>query len=208
VDVEAAARAGWQPLDLAKAYLDGGARFLQVRAKLLGSAAFLDLAQHVCELAESACALVIVNDRADVARLARAGGVHVGQDDLGVHAIRQILGGRGVIGLSTHTAAQIEAGAAAEVDYLAVGPVFGTATKATGYTAVGLDRVRYASACLRERRARASVVAIGGVTLENAPAAIAAGATAVAVIGDLLSTGDPTARTRAYVVRLTETSAV
>ncbi len=81
--------------------------------------------------------------------------------------------------------------------YLAVGPIFGTATKATGYTAVGLDRVRYAAARIRREadatagRERIGLVAIGGITLDRAADVIAAGATAVAVITDLLATGDP-----------------
>jgi thiamine-phosphate pyrophosphorylase len=166
------------------------------------------LTKQLCELVDSAGALLIVNDRADVARLANAGGVHVGQDDLSVRQVRRVLGGRGLIGFSTHTLPQIDDAVEARADYLAVGPVFGTLTKVTGYTAVGLERVRYASERLRARGGPMEVVAIGGVTLDNAPVAIAAGATAVAVISDLLATGDPAARTRAYVGRLAEVSAV
>ncbi len=148
-----------------------------------------------------------MNDRADVARLSGASGVHVGQDDLAPAAVRTIVGPHAVVGFSTHTEMQIDAGVEQPVDYIAIGPVFGTATKATGYTAIGLDRVRYAAAAA----ARASssdldrprgVVAIGGITLETAAAVLAAGASAVAVIADLVATGDPEARVRAYVERL------
>lgn len=148
-----------------------------------------------------------MNDRADVARLSGSAGVHVGQDDLSPAAARAIVGPRAIVGFSTHTEAQVDAAVAQPVDYMAIGPVFGTATKETGYTAVGLDRVRYAAAAARESSSAAirparGVVAIGGITLETAPAVLAAGATAVAVIADLLATGDPEARVRAYIQRL------
>ena len=82
VDVEAAAHAGWTPIDLARAFLDGGARFLQLRAKQVAGAAFLDTASAIVELARASGAIIIVNDRADIARMAGAAGVHVGQEDL------------------------------------------------------------------------------------------------------------------------------
>lgn len=140
-------------------------------------------------------ALLIVNDRADIAKLAGADGVHLGQDDLNPASARRILGEGGIVGRSTHTEAQLEKAAREPVDYVAIGPVFATSTKATGYDAVGLEMVRRAARCGRP------VVAIGGITLENAPSAIGAGASSVAVIGDLL-TGDPALRARAFVEEL------
>lgn len=137
-----------------------------------------------------------MNDRADIARLAAADGVHLGQDDLAPAAARVILGPSATIGLSTHTVSQLDAAATEPVDYIAIGPVFGTATKDTGYDAVGLEMVRRAATYGRP------VVAIGGITLDTAASVIAAGARSVAVIGDLLTSGDPTARVRAYVERL------
>ena len=145
VDVDVAQRAGWTALDLASACISGGARFLQIRAKSLSGAAFLDLTSRICAIAHPAGALVIVNDRADIARIAGADGVHVGQDDLAPAAVRTIIGPAAILGLSTHTEAQIDAALAQPVSYVAVGPIFGTSTKATGYAAVGLDRVRYAA---------------------------------------------------------------
>jgi len=103
VDVEAAGRAGWHPVDLAAAYLRGGARFLQVRAKQASSADFLDVATRVVELAHTRDAIVIVNDRADIARLAGADGVHVGQDDLSPGDIRRIVGDASIVGLSCNS---------------------------------------------------------------------------------------------------------
>ncbi len=203
VDADAAAKASWPVLDLATAFLNGGARFLQLRAKRAGSAWFLDVASAVVDRAREAGARVIVNDRADLARLAGADGVHVGQDDLAPAAVRRVLAGWGdaaIVGLSTHTIEQIEAALDQPVGYLAIGPVFVTSSKVTGYEAVGLERVRLAAARASTRGLRA--IAIGGITLETAPEVLAAGAASVAVISDLLSTGDPEGRIRAYVTRL------
>jgi thiamine-phosphate pyrophosphorylase len=200
VDVEIAERAGWAPVDLAAAYVGGGARFLQIRAKSLSGAAFLDLSTRVCEIGHRVGAIVIVNDRADIARLAGADGVHLGQDDLGPAAARAIIGYDAIVGVSTHTTAQVDLALEAPVTYIAVGPVFGTSTKATGYPAVGLERVREAAEKVRPM----GLVAIGGITLESAVHVIEAGATSVAVITDLLATGDPEARVRAYLARLGE----
>jgi thiamine-phosphate pyrophosphorylase len=140
---------------------------------------------------------VLVNDRADIARLAGAGGVHVGQGDLAPAALRELLGSDAIVGLSTHTPEEIARAVREPISYLAIGPVFGTNTKATGYEAVGVERVREAVAAAET--AGLPVVAIGGITLERAPDIIAAGATSVAVITDLLSTGDPERRVRTFL---------
>jgi thiamine-phosphate pyrophosphorylase len=194
VDVHIASKAGWKPLDLGRAFLDGGARVLQLRAKDLPSGAFLELADALVTLTGDYEAIVIVNDRVDVARLSGADGVHVGQEDLPPGAAREQLGPEAVVGFSTHTVAQIEAALREPVSYIAVGPVFGTSTKETGYSAVGLDLV---AAATRMNGLR-PVVAIGGVTLANARSAIDAGASSVAVISDLL-VGDPAERVKAFL---------
>jgi thiamine-phosphate pyrophosphorylase len=199
VDVETAARHGWAPLDLARAFLDGGARLLQVRAKTLPSGPFLDLADAVVRAAAAYSAIVIINDRADVARLSGAGGVHVGQDDLPPADARALLGDSAIVGCSTHSVPQIGIALAEPVTYIAVGPVFGTRTKTTGYDAVGLDLVAQAVRAAHGR----PVVAIGGITLETAPAVLAAGATSVAIISDLF-VGGPRDRARAYVQGLAQ----
>lgn len=205
VDAEVAGRHGWGVPDLARACLRGGARLIQVRAKQLGGAALLDLCQRVVSDARAFGATVIVNDRADLAALSGADGVHVGQDDLGVEDVRRVFPGVRLVGLSTHTSGQVRAAALLDASYLAVGPVFGTLTKETGYEAVGLDLVRLGRTALDEASefpAARPLVAIGGITLERARGVIAAGATSVAVISDLLSTGDPEARVRDYLDRL------
>ena len=195
VDVDACARAGCTPLDLLRACLDAGATFIQLRAKRLDSGPFLELADAAVMRAAPYGGQIIVNDRVDVARLAGAAGVHVGQEDLPPAAARRLLGADATVGCSTHTVEQADAALREPVSYVAVGPVFGTRTKDTGYEAVGLDLVR----AVHRLAGSIPVVAIGGITLDNAGAVLDAGATSVAVIGDLLATGDPGARVAAYV---------
>ena len=174
-----------------RAFLTGGATFLQLRAKQLGSGAFLDLAREAVGLAHAAGARLVVNDRADLAALADADGVHVGQDDLSPADVRRLVGPERIVGLSTHTIEQLERAIDAPISYVAIGPIFGSTTKATGYAAVGLAMVR-AAAAIAARRGL-PLVAIGGITVDTAPAVTAAGAASVAVIGDLLR-GDPAER--------------
>jgi thiamine-phosphate pyrophosphorylase len=135
---------------------------------------------------------VIVNDRADIALMARAAGVHVGQEDLPVEDARRVLGPMAIVGVSTHDRSQVDAALRSSASYLAVGPVFETPTKDTGYAAVGPELVAYAASGGRP------VVAIGGMTPDRAVIARRAGAASVAVIGNLLA-GDPEVRLRAFL---------
>jgi thiamine-phosphate pyrophosphorylase len=193
IDTHVCATLSLDPRDVAVACLRGGARLLQLRVKSGPSGAFLELADDVVKAATPYGATVIVNDRADIARMAAAGGVHVGQDDLSPGGVRAVLG-PGLIGLSTHNEEQVdEALASPMVDYLAVGPIYQTGTKNTGYGARGVDLVRYAAGRGKP------VVAIGGIDLERAPLMITAGAAMVAVITDLLATGNVEARVREHI---------
>ena len=167
---------------------------LQLRAKNLPSGQFLQLCDALVDLTRGYSAILIVNDRVDVARLSGAHGVHVGQDDLPPAEARSQLGADAVVGFSTHSIAQAEAALHEPVSYIAVGPVFGTSTKDTGYCAVGLDLVSDAS----RLAGPLPIVAIGGITLDNARSVIDAGAWAVAVISDLLVSA-PSARVRAFL---------
>ena len=198
LDVEAAAREGWDVIALGDALLAGGARFIQIRAKQLSSAQFLRISDRIVAAGRACGAQIIVNDRVDVAKLSGAAGVHLGQEDIPVADARAMLGPDAIIGYSTHTVAQIEAALLEPVTYIAVGPVFGTRSKATGYEAVGLPLVREAV----RRAGVVPVVAIGGITLATAPQVLEAGAASVAVISDLLTTRDPKARVEAYVRQL------
>jgi len=192
VDADVCRERGLEPRSLALACFHGGARLVQLRVKSGSSARLLDLATEIVAAAAPFGAAVILNDRCDIARLARAAGVHVGQDDLPPEAVREVFGD-GVIGLSTHDPQQVDEALGSAADYVAVGPVFGTVTKDTGYTARGLDLVKRAAGRGKP------VVAIGGITLTRAPEVIAAGASSLAVITDLLCSGDPESRVRDYL---------
>ena len=194
LDVDAAGAAGWAVRDLLAAFLDGGAQCIQLRAKQLASEPLLELCELAVREAAPYRAAVIVNDRADLAALSGAAGVHVGQDDLAPAAARALVGADAIVGYSTHTVEQIREAVNEPVSYIAVGPIFGTRSKDTGYEAVGLDRVTAAARIA----GRIPIVAIGGITLETAPAVLAAGAASVAVIGDLLVGSDPAGRVAAY----------
>jgi thiamine-phosphate pyrophosphorylase len=195
LDADACDRADREVMRVAEAFLEGGVSFLQVRAKHDSAAGLLDLVTRVVARAGSA-ASVIVNDRAEIAMLASAAGVHLGQDDMSVAEARALVGKRAIVGLSTHSVEQAALALEQPVDYIAIGPVFETTSKATGYEALGLGVVRAVSELAHQRSI--PVVAIGGITLDRAPAVLAAGAASVCVISDLLQ-GDPLVRTRQYL---------
>lgn len=203
VDVDICRLRGLDPLAVLDAFLAGGARFIQLRDKTTRTGPLVALADGAVARAHAAGARLIVNDRADVAKVAGADGVHVGQDDLPVDDVRRILGDEAIVGLSTHDEAQIDRAIAITATYIAVGPIYGTSTKDTGYSARGLDLLRHAVERSRPESPRYDpipIVAIGGITLERAPEVLAAGAASVAVISDLLS-GDPAGRVRAFLAR-------
>lgn len=184
VDVEVCERAGQAPMEVARAFLHGGARLLQLRAKRLPGGPFLALADEIGAAAGDVGATLVVNDRVDVARAAGLG-VHLGQDDLPVAAARALLGPDAVVGLSTHTPAQLALALGQPITYVAYGPIFATTTKAHPDAVVGLRRL--AAAASAAAAAGVPLVAIGGITLTTAGAVRAAGATSVAVISDLLA---------------------
>jgi thiamine-phosphate pyrophosphorylase len=199
VDRDVAAAYGWSVPDAARAFLAGGARLIQVRGKGVPSGVLLEWCDDIVAAAAAFETLVVVNDRPDVARMADAAGVHVGQDDLRPQDARAIVGPSAIVGLSTHTREQVLNARADPIAYLAVGPIFGSRTKETGYDAVGLELVRFA---VDATGGAVPIVAIGGITLDRAADVLAAGAASVAVIGDLFATRDPEGRTRQYVDRL------
>ncbi|MGE0784933.1 MAG: thiamine phosphate synthase [Sandaracinaceae bacterium] len=172
------------PARFAEAVLDGGCARLQLRMKRGADRTFLALARRIAELCARREVRFVVNDRPDLARLAGAGGLHLGQDDLDPLDARAIVGEGVEIGLSTHDERQVEL--ARNVDLLAFGPVFDTASKDAPDPTVGLERL---AAICRGRE----VVAIGGIDLARAPQVRAAGATYGAVIGALAQADDPRA---------------
>jgi thiamine-phosphate pyrophosphorylase len=158
------------------------------------------------DLTARAGALLIVNDRGDIARLTGAEGVHVGQEDLPAAAVRRLVGPDLLVGLSSHTDEQVRRAVSEPISYLAIGPVFTTTTKEGAHPAVGLSGVRRAVQAAGPRAL--GVIAIGGITLAGAREIVDAGAAGVAVISDLLAGGDPEARTRAFIARLAEVGTV
>jgi thiamine-phosphate pyrophosphorylase len=179
LDTEAANRRGIDVMDAAKHIAEAGARILQIRHKGFWSRGVFETLERVAELCRHAGITLVVNDRADLAMLVGAA-LHLGQDDLPPSAARRIVGGSTVIGFSTHNQAQLRAAAEEPADYLALGPIFGTASKANPDPVVGLDELWK----LRPLTGK-PLVAIGGITRNNARAVLEAGADSVAVIGDL-----------------------
>jgi thiamine-phosphate pyrophosphorylase len=175
--------------DVLRAALAGGVDVFQLRDKDAGDAELLAAAAVARELCDEAGALFIVNDRPDLARAAQADGVHVGRDDMPVRDAREIVGSDLIVGLSTHAAAEIDASEGA--DYIGVGPIHATPTKA-GRPGVGLDLVRIAV-----RRATVPFFAIGGIDLETAPAVVTAGATRIAVVRAIAESENPERAARA-----------
>jgi thiamine-phosphate pyrophosphorylase len=173
--------------------IEGGAGLIQLREKRLSPREFYAEAEEALKVARAGGAKLIVNDRADIALALGADGVHLGQDDMPPEAARALLGGGAVVGFSTHSVEQAVAAARLPVDYVAVGPIFETKSKERPDPRVGLEGLR------RVREAvgvSVKLVAIGGVTRENAPSVLAAGADSVAVISALLRPGDPAEITR------------
>lgn len=161
----------------------GGASLIQLREKQLSPAALFTEARAAFEVAEKAGARLIINDRADIALAVGAHGVHLGQDDLPPEAARRLLGPEAVIGFSTHSVEQARKALAEPVDYIAIGPIFGTATKTDTFPVVGLEGVR----AVRRVVGNLPLVAIGGISHTNAHEVIEAGADCVAVISALLA---------------------
>jgi thiamine-phosphate pyrophosphorylase len=176
--------------DLLRAAVAGGVEVVQLREKRLGDEELTAVADAARALCERIGAMLIVNDRPWAAVEARADGVHVGQDDLPAEEVREIVGPEMLIGLSTHSPAEIDAADPALVDYIGVGPVYETPTKA-GRPAVGLELVRYAAA-----HARVPFFAIGGLDASNVPDVTAAGAERIVVLRAIAEAADPEAAAR------------
>jgi thiamine-phosphate pyrophosphorylase len=183
--------------DLLVPVLAGGCRMVQLREKTMPLAELLPVARRLAQTCRDAGALFIVNDRADLALASGADGLHVGQDDLPARQARTILRPGMILGVSTHDPAQARRAVADGADYVAVGSIFPTTTKA-GFQLVGPELVR---------RVRPDVpvplIGIGGITPENALAVLQADADAVAVISAVCAAPDPEAATRLFLGRLT-----
>jgi thiamine-phosphate pyrophosphorylase len=180
VDTTTLERLAIDPIHAAAALLEGGAGILQFRYKGFWSGQVFAQAEAIAALCRDASALFIVNDRADYALVLQSG-LHLGQEDLLPADARSVIGSTPTIGFSTHSPDQMRAAGSEPVDYVAFGPVFSTVSKDHPDQTVGIEGLRTVRALTRK-----SLVAIGGITRDNASACWNAGADSVAVIADLL----------------------
>jgi len=189
VDAEVA---GERALRISEELVEAGVALIQYRDKSATARRLFEICAALAARLRGR-ANFIVNDRADIAALCDAGGVHVGQEDLGVEEARAVCGARWV-GISTHNAEQLSAALRTSADYVAVGPVFATTTKKNPDPVVGLEFVARARALTGK-----PIVAIGGISVQNAESVYRAGADSVAVIRDLMATGKPAERAAEYI---------
>jgi len=198
LDTGVALKRNVDPVNAAQQILEAGAKILQFRHKAFLSREAFAWLDRIAELTRAAGATLVVNDRADLAKLFGAA-LHLGQDDLPPSIARRVVGADALVGFSTHNEAQFRAACAEPVDYLALGPIFETVTKENPDSTVGLAELRR----LRPL-SKLPLVAIGGITRANARQALEAGADSTAVIGDLFpEDGSIEARTKEYLSLLT-----
>ncbi len=184
---------GHEPVRLAETFLDAGARGMQLRLKDAPGRAFLAAARAIAGLCRIRGAILIVNDRVDIAILADAHGVHLGQEDLPLEAARRIAGPDKLIGISTHTVEQARAAENGGADYIGFGPMYSGGLKHIA-AGMGLDRLRAMRAAVR-----IPIVAIGGITEARVPEILAAGADAAAIITDVVKAPDIAAKVRSLL---------
>lgn len=184
-DAQVMARCGIALVDFSRGLRAAGVMLVQYRDKTGSPQEVLRAAAVLREVFAGSGAKLILNDRADLALLAKLDGVHVGQEDLDPQDARMVVGPSCIVGISTHNDAQVCAADASCADYIAIGPAFTTVSKANPDPVVGLAGIRRARALTRK-----PLVAIGGITRENARSVIEAGADSVAVISSLFAPGE------------------
>jgi thiamine-phosphate pyrophosphorylase len=176
---------------------EGGAPLIQLREKTDPPAKFYAEAKMALDIARERGVKIIINDRVDIALALRADGVHLGQEDLPPEAARRILGSAALIGFSTHNLEQAKRAASMPIDYVAIGPIFPTATKKSENPSVGLEGLRI----LRQTLGPIPIVAIGGITAQNIESVIEAGAHAAAVISDIWTPPSETPSKIKFLIR-------
>jgi thiamine-phosphate diphosphorylase len=181
---------------LLEAVLAGGCRLVQLREKTMSMSELLPLARRLAQRCRETGALLVVNDRADLALAADASGLHVGQDDLPAKDARRLLRPGMILGVSTHDEEQARRAVSDGADYVAVGSIFPTGSK-VGFQLVGPQLMRRVRTIVP-----VPLVGIGGITADNAPEVLAAGADGVAVISAICAAPDPEAATRRFLERL------
>ncbi len=181
-------------LAFAEMLAKSGVELIQYRNKKLSSRNLHQVSLNLVSCLHSYCVRLIVNDRPDIAAIAGAGGVHVGQEDLGVEQARRICGPDSWVGISTHSLEQVRDANSTSADYIAIGPIFATTTKENPDPVVGADFIRRARQLTTK-----PLVAIGGITLARAEQVYKAGADSLAVSRDLITAPDPAARAGQYL---------
>ena len=181
-------------LVLAEMLAESGVELIQYRNKNALSRELFEISLRLSTALARRGVRFIVNDRPDIALLAGAGGVHVGQEDLGVEEARAICDKQRWVGVSTHTLEQLAAADRTSADYIAFGPIFPTTTKQNPDAVVGTELLRRA-----RQMTRKPLVAIGGITLERATEVYGAGADSLAVVSDLICATNPVERAREYL---------
>ncbi len=184
---------GHEPVSLAETILAAGARIMQLRLKDAPGRDFLAAARAIAGMCRRRDAILIVNDRVDIAMLADAHGVHLGQQDLPLEAARRIAGPDKIIGISTHTVEQARAAENGGADYVGFGPMYSGGLKNIA-AGMGLDNLRAIRAAVR-----IPIVAIGGITEARVPETLAAGADAAAIITDVVNAPDIGAKVRSIL---------
>ena len=178
---------------------NGGATLIQLREKNLTPRQFFKQAEEASNIARQRGVRIVINDRIDIALALEADGVHLGQDDFPPEAARRLLGDRAIIGVSTHNVEQARRAARLPVNYLAVGPIFTTSSKSNSELVLGLDGLR----SVRDAVGDFPLVAIGGISHENALEVLESGADAIAVISALLAnSNEVTERTKRLLAEL------
>ena len=184
---------GHEPVELARTMLDAGARVMQLRLKDCGGRDLLIAARSIARMCRARGAVFIVNDRCDIAMLAEADGVHLGQTDLPLEAARKVMAPGKMVGVSTHTIDQAREAEAGGADYIGFGPMYEGGLKQIK-RGQGLERLREVRAAVK-----IPIVAIGGITEATAPEVLDAGADAVAIITDVVNASDVAAKVRAIL---------
>jgi thiamine-phosphate pyrophosphorylase len=188
-------------IEMAQRLAEAGVRLVQYRNKTAAARELFQRSRELAEMLKPLGVRFIVNDRPDVAYLAGADGVHVGQEDLDAEQARCVIGGEKWVGVSTHNLGQFQCAITTSADYVAVGPVFSTLTKANPDPLVGMKLLRQVRPLTDK-----AIVAIGGITLERAAGVIEAGTDSVAVASDILRAADPAERARQFIDLLESTN--
>ena len=181
---------GRSPESVLRELLEGGVTLLQLRVKTMAPREFFELARRVRSETRAHGCQLIVNDRVDIALACDADGVHLGQEDVPFTSGRKLIGDK-IVGISTHDVGQAKEAEQNGADYIGFGPMFGTTTKATGYSARGVEMLREIRAAVK-----LPIVAIGGINEQNVHQVWQAGADSAAIISDILGADDITAKTK------------